>query len=188
MKLRLVFTALGPLTLSLLFAAHSPPAHAADVTVVGTPGVDGAPGTDGGPGGNAIAITPANTDSSNTANATGGNGGSGGAGANGGVGGNAAATAATSAARPALREPCRPSAPGCLELVRPRQSDFGSPLIANAIGMVGVDVLAASAAGSPPQQRPRPQAPWGVSGKSRGPPGGEGRRRHRGGGHRVWLP
>jgi hypothetical protein len=98
MKLRLVFTILGPLTLSLLFAAHSPPAHAADVTVVGTPGVDGAPGTDGGPGGNAIAITPANTDSSNTAIATGGNGGSGGAGANGGVGGNAAATAATSAA------------------------------------------------------------------------------------------
>jgi hypothetical protein len=88
MKLRLVFTALGPLTLSLLFAAHSPPAHAADVTVVGTPGVDGAPGTDGGPGGNAIAITPANTDSSNTAIATGGTGGSGGAGANGGVGGN----------------------------------------------------------------------------------------------------
>ena len=27
--------------------------------------------------------------------------------------------------RPALREPCRPSAPGCLELVRPGQSDFG---------------------------------------------------------------
>ena len=41
MKLRLVFTTLGPLTLGLLFAAYSPPAHAADVTVVGTPGVDG---------------------------------------------------------------------------------------------------------------------------------------------------
>ena len=50
MLLRPVFTTLGPLTLSLLFAAYSPPAHAADVTVVGTPGVDGAPGTDGGPG------------------------------------------------------------------------------------------------------------------------------------------
>jgi hypothetical protein len=51
---RLVFTSLGPLTLSLLFAAHLSPAHAADVTVVGTPGtpgtaaVGGAAGTDGG--------------------------------------------------------------------------------------------------------------------------------------------
>jgi hypothetical protein len=41
---RLVFTTLGPLTLSLLFATYSPPAHAADVTVVGTPGT---PGVDG---------------------------------------------------------------------------------------------------------------------------------------------
>ncbi len=48
---RLVFTTLGPLTLSLLFAAYSPPAHAATITVFGTPGVDGAVGTDGGPGG-----------------------------------------------------------------------------------------------------------------------------------------
>ena len=48
---RLVFTTLGPLTLSLLFAAYSVPAHADTVTVVGTPGVDGTPGTNGGPGG-----------------------------------------------------------------------------------------------------------------------------------------
>src|SRR5580704_12501062 len=67
---RLVLPTLGPLTLGLLFAAYSPPAHAADVTVVGapgTPGVDGAPGmpgTDGGPGGAAIATTPANNDPS----------------------------------------------------------------------------------------------------------------------------
>ena len=39
---RLVFTTLGPLTLSLLFAAYNPPAHAVTITVVGTPGVDGA--------------------------------------------------------------------------------------------------------------------------------------------------
>jgi hypothetical protein len=42
---RLVFTALGPLTLSLLFAAPLSPANAADVIVIGTPdtpGVDGA--------------------------------------------------------------------------------------------------------------------------------------------------
>ena len=38
---RLVFTTLGPLTFSLLFATYSLPAHAADVTVVGTFGVDG---------------------------------------------------------------------------------------------------------------------------------------------------
>jgi hypothetical protein len=75
---RLVFTAVGPLTLSLLFAVHSPPAHAADITVVGTPGVDGAPGSDGGPGGDATATTPPNSDPSNTANATGGPGGAGG--------------------------------------------------------------------------------------------------------------
>ena len=80
MLLRPVFTTLGPLTLSLLFAAYSPPAHAADVTVVGTPGVDGGPGTDGGPGGPATAITPPNSDPTNTANATGGAGGTGGAG------------------------------------------------------------------------------------------------------------
>jgi hypothetical protein len=61
-----------PLTLSLLFAAHLPPAHAADVTVVGTPGVDGATlGADGGPGGAATATTPPNSDSNNTANAVG---------------------------------------------------------------------------------------------------------------------
>jgi hypothetical protein len=48
---RLLFTTLGPMTLSLLFAAHSPPAHAVTITVVGTPGVDGAIGTSGGPGG-----------------------------------------------------------------------------------------------------------------------------------------
>ena len=54
MKLRLLFTTLGPLTLSLLFAAYSLPAHAADVTVVGTPGLDYASGR----GGNATAITP----------------------------------------------------------------------------------------------------------------------------------
>jgi hypothetical protein len=104
---RLVFT-LGPLTLSLLFVAYSPPAHAADVTVVGTPGtpgVDGAVGTDGGPGGDATATTPPNSDPSNTANATGGAGGNGGAstnpfttGGDGGAGGSAAATAATSTA------------------------------------------------------------------------------------------
>jgi hypothetical protein len=105
---RLVFTTLGPLTLTLLFAAYNPAAHADAITVVGTPGtpgVDGAPGSNGGPGGAATAITPPNSDSSNTANATGGAGGAGGAstnagfpGANGGAGGNAAATAATSTA------------------------------------------------------------------------------------------
>jgi hypothetical protein len=59
----LVFTTLGPLTLGLLFAAYSPPAHAADVTVVGTPGVDGATlGADGGPGGAGTATTPPNSD------------------------------------------------------------------------------------------------------------------------------
>src|SRR6266699_1060456 len=80
---RLVFTTLGPLTLSLFFAAYSPPAHAADVTVVGTPGtpgVDGPVGTNGGPGGDATATTPPNSDPSNTASATGGVGGNGGAG------------------------------------------------------------------------------------------------------------
>lgn len=41
---RLVFTRLGPLTLSLLFAAYSPPAHADTITVFGTPGT---PGVDG---------------------------------------------------------------------------------------------------------------------------------------------
>jgi hypothetical protein len=59
---RLMFTTLGPLTLSLLFAAYSPPAHADTITVVGTPGVDGGPGTDGGPGGPATAVTPPNSD------------------------------------------------------------------------------------------------------------------------------
>jgi hypothetical protein len=88
---RLVFMTLGPLTLSLLFAAYFPPAHAADVTVVGTPGSQ-----PGGPGGDATATTPPNNDSSNTANATGGTGGA--SGGNGGAGGNAAATAATSTA------------------------------------------------------------------------------------------
>ena len=65
MLLRPVLTTLGPLTLSLLFAAYSPPAHAADVTVVGTPGtpgVDGAVGTNGGPGGAATATTLPNSD------------------------------------------------------------------------------------------------------------------------------
>src|SRR6516162_4228844 len=73
---RLVFTTLGPLTLSLLFAAYSPPAHADTITVFGTPGVDGTPGMDGGPGGPATATTLPNNDPSNTANATGGAGGS----------------------------------------------------------------------------------------------------------------
>ena len=41
----LLVTTLGPLALGLLFAAYSPPAHAADVIVVGTPGVDGAVAT-----------------------------------------------------------------------------------------------------------------------------------------------
>src|SRR5262245_15847856 len=77
---RLAFTTLGPLTLSLLSATYSPPAPAADVTVVGTPGVDGAPGSNGGPGGDATAIAGPNSDPTNTANATGGAGGSGGAG------------------------------------------------------------------------------------------------------------
>jgi hypothetical protein len=109
---RLAFATLGPLTLGLLFAAHSPPAHAADVTVVGQPGLGGAPspghppgGTAGGPGRDATAITPPNSDPSNTANATGGAGGIGGPGiptwpvsGSGGVGGNAAATATTNAA------------------------------------------------------------------------------------------
>jgi hypothetical protein len=86
---QLAFTTLGPLTLSLLIAAYSPPAYADTITVFGTPGtpgVDGAPGmpgTDGGPGGDATAITPANSDPTNTANATGGVGGNGG---NGGAG------------------------------------------------------------------------------------------------------
>jgi hypothetical protein len=75
---RLVFTTLGPLTLGLLVAAYSPPAHADTVTVFGTPGVYGAPGNNGGPGGDATATTPANNDPSNTANATGGAGGNGG--------------------------------------------------------------------------------------------------------------
>ena len=62
---RLVFTTLGPLTLSLLSPAYSPPAHAVTITVFGTPGtpgVNGALPTDGGPGGNATATTPANND------------------------------------------------------------------------------------------------------------------------------
>jgi hypothetical protein len=71
----LVFITLGPLTLGLLLAAYSPPAHADTVTVFGTPGVDGAPGSNGGPGGDATATTPPNSDPSNTANATGGAGG-----------------------------------------------------------------------------------------------------------------
>src|SRR5215831_10858652 len=79
--LGLLFTTLGPLTLSLLFAAYSPPAHAADVTVVGppgTPGVSGPIGGNGGPGGDATAAAGPNSDPTNTANATGGTGGSGG--------------------------------------------------------------------------------------------------------------
>jgi len=106
MKLRLVFTTLGPLTLSLLLAAYSPPAHAVTIIAIGEPGVDGAPGVNGGPGGDAPATTPPNNDPSNTANATGGAGGTGGAAinnpatpaGNGGAGGNAAATAVTSTA------------------------------------------------------------------------------------------
>src|SRR6516165_9806638 len=75
---RLVFTTLGPLTLSLLSAAYSPPAHATTITVFGTPGVNGTTlGADGGPGGAATATTPPNSDPSNTANATGGAGGHG---------------------------------------------------------------------------------------------------------------
>jgi hypothetical protein len=98
---RLVFTTLGPLTLSLLLVAYNPEAHADTITVVGTPGVDGGPGTDGGPGGPATAITPPNSDASNTANATGGAGGAAGsavsapANTHGGAGGNATATATT---------------------------------------------------------------------------------------------
>jgi hypothetical protein len=79
---RLVFTTLGPLTLSLVFAAYSPPAHADTITVFGTPGtggVSGPIGTDGGPGGGASAAAGPNNDSSNTASATGGAGGPGGA-------------------------------------------------------------------------------------------------------------
>src|SRR5215469_14243360 len=79
---RLLFTAAGPLTLSLLSAAYSPAAHAVTSNIFGTPGtpgVDGAPPTGGGPGGDATAITPPNSDPSNTANATGGAGGTGGA-------------------------------------------------------------------------------------------------------------
>jgi hypothetical protein len=59
---RLAFARLGPLTLSLLFAAYNPAAHADTITVVGTPGVDGAPGTNGGPGGSATAVTLPNSD------------------------------------------------------------------------------------------------------------------------------
>ena len=69
---------LGPLTLSLLFAAYLSSSTRRHVTVFGTPGVDGALGIDGGPGGPATAITPSNSDPSNTANATGGAGGTGG--------------------------------------------------------------------------------------------------------------
>src|ERR1700730_3223127 len=79
---RLVFTTLGPLTLGLLFAAYSPPAHADTVTVFGTPGtpgVDGAIGTNGGPGGDATATAGPNSDPSNIASAGGGAGGAGGA-------------------------------------------------------------------------------------------------------------
>ena len=101
---RLVFTTLGPLTLGLLLAAYSLPAHADTITVVGTPGtpgVDGAPGTNGGPGGDATATAGPNSDPSNTASAIGGAGGKGGASTdigvpsgNGGAAGNATATAA----------------------------------------------------------------------------------------------
>jgi hypothetical protein len=66
---RLVFTTLGPLTLSLLLFADYHPAHAVTVTVVGTPGVE-TPGANGGPGGDATAITPPNSDPTNFANAT----------------------------------------------------------------------------------------------------------------------
>jgi len=82
---RLLFTTLGPLTLSLLFAAHSPPAHAVTITVVGTPGTPGVDGrtttlpTSGGPGGDATATTPPNNDPTNAASAMGGAGGNGGA-------------------------------------------------------------------------------------------------------------
>jgi hypothetical protein len=61
---RLVFTTLGPLTLGLLFAAYSPPAHADTVNVIGTfgtPGVDGTATTsptNGGPGGDATILQP----------------------------------------------------------------------------------------------------------------------------------
>jgi hypothetical protein len=67
MKLRLVFTSLGPLTLSLFFAAYSPLAHAADVTVFGTPGTPGVDSgfpTNGGPGGAATAVAGPNSDPS----------------------------------------------------------------------------------------------------------------------------
>jgi hypothetical protein len=79
-------------------------AHAADVTVVGTPGVNATPGTNGGPGEDATAITAPNSDPTNTATATGGAGGTGGIanppvrGGSGGAGGNATAIATTSTA------------------------------------------------------------------------------------------
>src|SRR5260221_7862081 len=100
---RLVFTTLGPLTFSLLFAAaYNPAAHPDTISVVGTPGIDGTPGSNGGPGGDATAITPPNSDPTNTANGTGGAGGAAGLGGgpptNGGPGGNATATATTSTA------------------------------------------------------------------------------------------
>jgi hypothetical protein len=78
---RLVFTTLGPLTLSLLFAAYPPSVHAVTIIAIGTPGtpgVDGAIGTNGEPAGDAPATTPPNNDATNTANATGGAGGNGG--------------------------------------------------------------------------------------------------------------
>jgi hypothetical protein len=59
--LGLLFTTLGPLTISLLFAAYSPPAHADTVIVFGT-----------FPGGEALPGAGPNNDPSNTAIATGG--------------------------------------------------------------------------------------------------------------------
>jgi hypothetical protein len=50
---RLALATLGPLTLGLLFAASSPPAHAVTTTVFGTPGT---PGVDGAPGASCLVI------------------------------------------------------------------------------------------------------------------------------------
>jgi hypothetical protein len=107
----LVFTTLGPLTLSLFFASYLLPAHADTISVFGTPGTPGVdstattPATDGGPGGDATATAGPNSDPSNTASATGGAGGAGGnnnvgllPAGKGGPGGQAAATALTNTA------------------------------------------------------------------------------------------
>jgi hypothetical protein len=57
---RLVFTIVGPLTLSLVFAAYSPPTHAVTITVFGTPGT---PGVAGAPGASCLLIFDTDTPS-----------------------------------------------------------------------------------------------------------------------------